>query len=295
MYIIYKLEQPGTGRISFEEMKDTLSGKERHMEANIPKSILMSTPQKSISFEEGRVEDTEENVKSFSPAPTSKTSFSPASTSKQSNTTMKKSPIIQLKTNDKDDRVLDRWLDHFFEGKVRQTLPEGFDDEDSGSDSTSAEEQAEKEKEKERISEEERRKAAALKALNQRKKEEKLQTEQKKKQEEEKRKLEENQRREEEEELAKLKFTPHFEKRLQDLFDAFDLDSNHQLTFTELSKRLGDEWASWYMEQMDGYGDRDGTVSSLEWRTYFKFLINGQGMKKAMDVLSHFVHAINEG
>ena len=148
MYIIYKLEQPGTGRISFEEMKDTLSGKERHMEANIPKSILMSTPQKSISFEEGRVEDTEENVKSFSPAPT------PASTSKQSNTTMKKSPIIQLKTNDKDDRVLDRWLDHFFEGKVRQTLPEGFDDEDSGSDSTSAEEQAESSRLRETLYEE---------------------------------------------------------------------------------------------------------------------------------------------
>ena len=124
------------------------------MEANIPKSILMSTPQKSISFEEGRVEDTEENVKSFSPAPTSKTSFSSASTSKQSNTTMKKSPIIQLKTNDKDDRVLDRWLDHFFEGKVRQTLPEGFDDEDSGSDSTSAEEQAESSRLRETLYEE---------------------------------------------------------------------------------------------------------------------------------------------
>ena len=107
-----------------------------------PQEILMSTPQKSISFAEDR-EDTEEDVtavKSFSPASTSKKASS--NTKKKLNKETKKSPI-QLKTNDKDDRVLDRWLDHFFEGEVRQTLPEGLDDEDSGSDSTSAEELAE--------------------------------------------------------------------------------------------------------------------------------------------------------
>jgi hypothetical protein len=134
-------------------MKDTLSGKVRHMEANIPKSILMSTPQKSISFAEDR-EDTEEDVtavKSFSPASTSKKASS--NTKKKLNKETKKSPI-QLKTNDKDDRVLDRWLDHFFEGEVRQTLPEGLDDEDSGSDSTSAEELAESSRLRETLYEE---------------------------------------------------------------------------------------------------------------------------------------------
>ena len=50
-----------TGRISFEEMKETLSGKDVHMKANISKSILMSTPKKNnVSFREVEEEKSKE-------------------------------------------------------------------------------------------------------------------------------------------------------------------------------------------------------------------------------------------
>jgi hypothetical protein len=161
-----------------------------------------------------------------------------------------------------------------------------------------AEEEKEEKRRKEeakKILEEEKKKQQreqAMKALEKRKKEEEEQRKKRQKEEEEEKKK--TQQQEQEPLKLKITFNANFEKRLQDLFDAFDLDSNHKLTFTELSCKLGDEWASWYMEQMDGYGDRDGSVSSLEFRTYFQFLINSKGEKEAIDVLSHFVHALKK-
>ena len=117
-----------TGRISFEEMKETLSGKDVHMKANISKSILMSTPKKNnVSFREVEEEKSKEEEEE------KKNVIVDRKTKKTSVNMIKKT----------DDRVLDRWLDNFFEGQVKQTLPEGLDNEDSGSDSTSAEEEME--------------------------------------------------------------------------------------------------------------------------------------------------------
>ena len=47
----------------------------------------------------------------------------------------------------------------------------------------------------------------------------------------------------------------------------------------------GDEYAQWYAEQMDGYGDQSGTVSLDEWEGYFRHIIHDTGLGDAEDAL----------
>eukprot|EP00940_MAST-03C_sp_MAST-3C-sp2_P003570 g3570.t1 len=87
--------------------------------------------------------------------------------------------------------------------------------------------------------------------------------------------------------VATAQCLPAFWKRVESAFRWIDSDDDKEISESEMVAVLGKEHAAYYIENMDQYGNKSGTVDLKEWKQYFQYLIDQyKGVSTADSALS---------